>query len=112
MKKTTVEIKNQDYLEFLEGLKDKSVDLICIDPPYGKINGMQLSGQKEKVQWDSIIDWTRMFAEFNRIIKNGGTIVCFGQQPTYSQMILANLKDFKYEMIWEKKQCSARVPCR
>lgn len=40
MKKTTVEIKNQDYLEFLEGLRDKSVDLICIDPPYGKINGM------------------------------------------------------------------------
>lgn len=28
MKKTAVEIKNQDYLDFLEGLKDKSVALL------------------------------------------------------------------------------------
>ncbi|WP_211324456.1 site-specific DNA-methyltransferase [Mycoplasma struthionis] len=44
--------------------------------------------------------------EFNRIIKKGKTIVVFGQQPTYSEMILSNLKDFKYELIWQKNNAA------
>jgi hypothetical protein len=40
-----------------------------------------------------------MFAEFNRVIKDGGTICVFGQNPTYSEMILSNLKNYKYELI-------------
>ena len=104
--KTNIDIRNCDYRELLTSLPDKSVDLICIDPPYGKINGMQLSGQKKKVDWDDNINWNEMFEHFNRVIKDGGTIVCFGQQPTYSQMILANLKYFKYEMIWEKNNAA------
>lgn len=104
--KINIDIRNCDYRELLKSLPDKSIDLICIDPPYGKINGMQLSGQKKKVDWDDNINWNEMFKHFNRVIKDGGTIVCFGQQPTYSQMILANLKDFKYEMIWEKNNAA------
>jgi 16S rRNA G966 N2-methylase RsmD len=42
-------IKNMDYIKYLKTLTNKSMDLICIDPPYGKINGMQLSGQKKKI---------------------------------------------------------------
>ncbi|MBU4690567.1 site-specific DNA-methyltransferase [Mycoplasma sp. ES3157-GEN-MYC] len=87
-------------------MSDKSIDLICIDPPYGKINGMILSGQKKKVDWDENINWSIMFQQFNRVIKDGGTIVCFGQNPTYAQMILANLKDYKYELIWEKNNAA------
>lgn len=45
-----------DYLEYLKTLPNKSIDLICIDPPYGKIKGMQLSGQKKKIDWDQNID--------------------------------------------------------
>ncbi|MGL4950810.1 MAG: DNA-methyltransferase [Mycoplasma sp.] len=99
-------IYNIDYLELLKTLEPKSIDFICIDPPYGKINGMQLSGQKQKVDWDISINWEEMFFEFNRVIKDGGTICVFGQQPTYSQMILSNLKDFKYELIWEKNNAA------
>lgn len=101
-----VDIRNCDYRELLNSLPNKSVDLICIDPPYGKINGMKLSGQKKKVDWDFNINWNEMFNHFNRVIKDGGTIVCFGQQPTYSEMILANIKDFKYEIIWEKNNAA------
>ncbi len=104
--KINIDIRNCDYRELLKSLPNKSIDLICIDPPYGKINGMQLSGQKKKIDWDDNINWNEMFEHFNRVIKDGGTIVCFGQQPTYSQMILANLKDFKYEMIWEKNNAA------
>ncbi|WP_426461561.1 DNA-methyltransferase [Mycoplasma hafezii] len=95
-------IRNEDYLSFLSTITDKSIDLICVDPPYGKINGMMLSGQKKKIEWDYKMDWKKMFKEFNRVIKDGGTIVYFGQNPTYSEMILSNLNDFKYELIWVK----------
>ncbi|MFV8414323.1 DNA-methyltransferase [Mycoplasma sp. Z707] len=95
-------ISCEDYRKLLSKLPDNSIDFICIDPPYGKINGMKLSGQKKKVDWDLPIDWREMFMEFNRVIKNGGTIACFGQNPTYSEMVLSNLKDFKYELVWVK----------
>lgn len=101
-----IKIFNIDYIELLKSLEDKSIDFICIDPPYGKINGMQLSGQKEKIKWDDNINWEFMFREFNRIIKDGGTICVFGQQPTYSKMILSNVNDFKYELIWEKNNAA------
>ncbi|WLP85561.1 DNA-methyltransferase [Mycoplasma seminis] len=99
-------LENCDYLELLKTLPDKSIDFICIDPPYGKINGMQLSGQKNKITWDNQIDWNVMFTEFNRIIKDGGTIACFGQNPTYAEMIMSNFKDYKYELIWEKNNAA------
>ena len=40
-----------DYLEYLKMLPNKSIDLVCIDPPYGKIKGMRLSVQKKKIDW-------------------------------------------------------------
>lgn len=101
-----IKIFNMDYIELLKSLDDKSIDFICIDPPYGKINGMQLSGQKEKIKWDDNINWKFMFQEFNRVIKDGGTICVFGQQPTYSKMILSNINNFKYELIWEKNNAA------
>jgi DNA modification methylase len=44
-----IKITQKDYIEFLKSLETNSVDFICIDPPYGKINNMQLRGQKERV---------------------------------------------------------------
>ncbi|MDI4567853.1 MAG: site-specific DNA-methyltransferase, partial [Mycoplasma sp.] len=100
------DISCSSYLDYLKTLPDSFVDFICIDPPYGKINGMLLSGQKEKISWDTKIDWKIMFDEFNRVLKNGGTIAIFGQQPTYSEMILSNIKQFKYELIWVKNNAA------
>lgn len=99
-------IYNIDYKALLNSLDDESVDFICIDPPYGKINGMKLSGQKKNVDWDVSIDWKEMFSLFNKKIKKGGTIAVFGQQPTYSEMILSNIENFKYELIWEKNNAA------
>ncbi|MHA0273092.1 DNA-methyltransferase [Mycoplasma sp. 48589B] len=106
MEKAFLDIRNCDYKELLKSLPDKSIDFICIDPPYGKINGMILSGQKKKVDWDAEINWSEMFQQFNRVIKDGGTIACFGQNPTYAEMILNNKKDYKYELIWFKNNAA------
>ena len=99
-------IINGDWLTEISKLDDESIDFICIDPPYGKIQGMKLSGQKNSITWDTIIDWKKMFKEFKRLIKKGGTIAVFGQQPTYSAMIMENIPYFKYEYIWEKNNAA------
>lgn len=97
---------NDDYEHFLDTLEKNSVDFICIDPPYGKNNGMQLSGQKDVIQWDVTINWKTMFEKFNRVLKPGCAIAVFGQNPTYSQMVLSNLKQYKYEYIWVKNNAA------
>lgn len=99
-------IYNCDYNELLDQLPDQCVDTIIIDPPYNKINTLILRGQTQKVSWDDKVDWKALFVKFKRVIKTGGTIVVFGQQPTYSQLILDNLKDYKYEYIWQKNNCA------
>lgn len=101
-----IDFQNKDFLEYLKTIPDKHINFICIDPPYNKINGMKLSGQKHTINWDCEIDWNKTFTEFNRIIKDGGTICVFGQNPTYSKMILSNIKEFKYELIWEKNNAA------
>lgn len=99
-------IYNWDWRKLTDSLPNRSIDFICIDPPYGKTNGMMLSGQKERIDWDNEIDWENMFHRFNKVIKLGGTICVFGQQPTYSKMVLANKKEFKYELIWLKNNAA------
>ena len=97
---------NEDYKLFLTNLPKASIDFICIDPPYGKIDGMKLSGQDKAIDWDIKIDWKEMFDLFNRVLKPGGTICVFGQNPTYAEMVLSNLEQYKYEYIWRKNNAA------
>jgi site-specific DNA-methyltransferase (adenine-specific) len=43
-----------------------------------------------------------MWAQFNRVIKDDGIVVLTATQPFTSKLILSNIEDFKYEIIWEK----------
>ena len=42
--------------------------------------------------------------QYNRIIKDNGAIVLFGSQPFTSKLVMSNIKNFKYEWIWDKKR--------
>lgn len=62
---------NEDGLEFIKKMPDKSVNLICIDPPYNI----------GKDDWDIIpdyYDWlSKFFVEFERILKDNGSFFMF-----------------------------------
>jgi site-specific DNA-methyltransferase (adenine-specific) len=77
-------------------LADKSVDMILCDLPYG------ITANK----WDKGLDLNALFQEYNRVIKDNGAIVLFGSQPFTTDLISANRKYFRYELIWEKQQGS------
>jgi len=85
-------IYNADCLEILPTIKDKSIDLILTDPPYGTTD----------CKWDSIIPFEPMWKELKRIIKDNGAIVLFGSEPFSSALRMSNIKGYKYDWIWNK----------
>ena len=85
-----------DCLELMSGIDDKSIDLILCDLPYGTT----------QCKWDSVIPFDKLWAQYNRIIKDNGAIVLFSRQPFTSQLINSNLKMYRYELIWQKEQAT------
>jgi len=89
-------IINGDCLVEMKNIKEKSIDMILCDLPYGMT----------KNAWDIVIPFDKLWYEYNRIIKDNGAIVLFGSQPFTSIMITSNLKMFRYCLVWEKNKFS------
>jgi len=88
-----------DCLEEMKNIPDGSVDMVLTDPPYGTT----------ACKWDSIIPLEPMWKELKRVIKPNGAIVMTASQPFTSVLIASNLKQFKYEWVWEKGRATGHV---
>lgn len=86
------ELWQGDCLELMNDIPDKSVDCIITDLPYGTT----------QCKWDTIIPFEPLWKQYNRIIKDNGAIVLFGTEPFSSHLRLSNLKNYKYDWIWDK----------
>lgn len=89
-------IYNEDCLEGMKRIPDKSVDAIVTDPPYKYL--------KHKLDRD----WNEdaVFSEWNRILKDDGFIVMFGRGiPFYRWNVKLNELgfNFKEEIVWNKR---------
>ena len=89
-----IDLIQGDCLEVMKTLEDKSIDAIITDPPYGTT----------ACKWDSVIPFEPMWQQLNRIIKPNGAIVLFGSEPFSSALRMSNIKNYKYDWIWEKSQ--------
>jgi DNA modification methylase len=85
-------IYNEDCLEGMKKIKDKSIDMILCDLPYGTT----------QCKWDTIIPFEPLWEQYERIIKNNGAIVLFGCEPFSSHLRISNLKLYKYDWVWDK----------
>lgn len=85
-----------DCLEIMRDIPDKSVDMILCDLPYGTT----------ACKWDSVIPFEPLWEQYNRIIKDNGAIVLFGSEPFSSFLRMSNIKDYKYDLKWQKDQGS------
>ena len=81
-----------DCLELMNNIKDKSIDMILCDLPYGTT----------ACSWDVVIPFEPLWKQYNRIIKDNSAIVLFSTQPFTTILINSNLDNFKYEWIWHK----------
>jgi site-specific DNA-methyltransferase (adenine-specific) len=89
-----IKLLHGDCLELMKDIPDGSINAIITDPPYGTTS----------CKWDSIIPFEPMWAELKRIIKHNGAIVLFGSEPFSSALRMSNIKQYKYDWIWNKKQ--------
>jgi DNA modification methylase len=89
-------MKNQvilgDCLEVMKDIPDKSIDMILCDLPYGTT----------ACKWDTIIPFEPLWEQYKRIIKDNGAIVLFGSEPFSSALRMSNIKQYKYDWIWNK----------
>jgi len=85
-------IYNMDCIEWMKLIPDWSIDCIITDPPYWTT----------ACKWDTVIPFEPMWKELKRIIKPNGAIVLFWSEPFSSKLRLSNIKNYKYDWIWEK----------
>ena len=89
-----IKLYNGDCLEVMDKLIEQGVivDAIITDPPYGTT----------ACEWDSVIPFNEMWERLNKLIKPNGAIVLFGSEPFSSALRMSNIKNYKYDWIWEK----------
>ena len=84
---------NADCFDVFPFIEDKSIDAIICDLPYGTTAN----------KWDTIIPFEKLWEQLNRVIKTNGAIVLFGSEPFSSALRMSNIKNYKYDWVWDKK---------
>ena len=130
-----IKLYNGDCLEVMKEIPSKSIDMILCDLPYQVtknkwdiiipmsdyviINDEVLEKDKFYLQQfmkgltKKEIDKTwkenkqeGLWSHYNRIIKDNGAILLFGQDIFSAQLINSNLKMYKYKWFWKKDRPS------
>ena len=96
-----------DCIEIMSGLPNKSIDLILCDLPYGVTQNKS----------DIIIPFEKLWGHYEKIIKDNGAILLFGQGTFYIDLVNSNRKLFRYDLVWDKQLTSGflnakRMPLR
>ena len=87
-------IYNCDCLEGMKHIPNASIDAIICDLPYGTTS----------CEWDSIIPFDALWAEYKRIAKPTAPIALFCREPFTSMVVQSNLKCYRHKWVWNKKQ--------
>ena len=87
-----IELIQGDCLEKMKDIPDGSIDMILCDLPYGTT----------KCKWDDNNAIDGLWDNYNRIIKDRGAIVLFGSEPFSSYLRMSNIKNYKYDWVWDK----------
>ena len=96
--KSKYELYLGDCINVLQELVDKgySVDCIITDPPYGVTS----------CKWDTVLPLEKVWNLIHKISKETANIILFSQQPYTTTLNYSNIKEFRYELIWKKQQCT------
>ena len=88
------QIHQGDCLALMPSIPDKSIDMILCDLPYGTT----------ACEWDSIIDMGKLWAEYERVIKDNGAIVLTANNIFTFKLWASNPRLFRYKCVWHKSR--------
>lgn len=85
-----------ECLEIMDKLASSGIKVDCCitDLPYGTT----------KCKWDQIIPFDKMWNKLNKLVKPNGAICLFGTEPFSSLLRVSNIKNYRYDIIWEKER--------
>lgn len=85
-----------DTIEEMSKLPNNSIDLILCDLPYGVTNNKK----------DIVIPFDKLWEQYNRLIKDEGSVILFAQGLFYVDLVNSNRKNFRYDLVWDKELTS------
>lgn len=88
---------NGDCFRLMQDIPDKSIDMILSDPPYAYLNKFN-----KDASWDKEIDLQELWKLYERIIKDNGAILLFGQGLFAGKLIMSNPRLYKFDIVWNK----------
>lgn len=97
-----ITLYNDNCLNVMPSIEDKSIDMICCDLPYGATQNKD----------DIVIPFKPLWEQYERIIKDNGAIVLFGQGLFYVDLVNSNRKLFRYDLVWDKVLTSGFLNAR
>ncbi|MEN3751675.1 site-specific DNA-methyltransferase [Mangrovibacter sp. SLW1] len=103
VKINSVELVNDDCLQYIKTLPDNSIDLICTDPPYFRVKpdgwDNQWKGDSDYLAWLDMC-----LAEFWRVLKPAGSIYlfCGHRLAADIELLMRNRFDVLNHIIWAK----------
>lgn len=92
-------IYNMDCIEWIKLIPEWSVDCVITDPPYWTT----------ACKRDTVIPFEPMREQLKRIIKPNWAIVLFWSEPFSSALRMSNIKQYKYDWIWNKRKSSSAL---
>ena len=88
-----------DCLERMKEIPSGSVNLVLVDLPYATTQN----------KWDSMLNLEEMWLQLDRICKPNTAKLMFAQTPFDKILGCSNLKELKYEWIWEKTTATGHL---
>ena len=89
---SNVTLYRGDCLELIKEIPDKSIDMILCDLPYGETNNPA----------DIPLPFKPLWEQYERVIKDRGAILLFGQGEFFVDLVNSNRKLFRYDLVWNK----------
>ena len=91
-----IDLYHGDCLEVMDELVKKGVkvDAIITDIPYGTT----------ACSWDVVIPFDEMWDRITKLSNPTTPILLFGNEPFSSALRLSNIKNYKYDIYWQKEK--------
>jgi site-specific DNA-methyltransferase (adenine-specific) len=83
---------NEDTFAAMADIPDGVIDMLLVDLPYGAT----------ACKWDEVIPFASLWKEYNRVCKQTAAMVFTATQPFSSMAVMSNIRNFKYEWLWNK----------
>lgn len=100
---------NEDCLETMKRIDNKSVNLIIADFPYFEVKGDFDFIWKD---FDEFLEWVEVCAkEFKRILADNGSLYVYGhaKKIAYKQIIFDKYFNIENHIVWEKTVCQTKI---